>query len=109
MPTYRPEALAVLDVAPVLEVGQLVVKLVRLHVETGRLDALPFEFDVRCQGSALGFKLELFVVVSSVSLDFGEGCGVVEGTGRFSQGVIRMTIGVEELHEPAWHGGRGSL
>jgi len=105
LPVHRPESVAVLDVASVLEVGQLVVKLVRLHAEAGCLDALPLELDVRGQGSALGLELELLVVVSAVSFDFGEGCGVVEGMGRFSQGVVCVAVGVEELHEPVGHGG----
>jgi len=102
---YRLEAVVVLDVAPVFEVGQLVVKLVRLHAEAGRLDALSFKFNVCCQSSTLCFELELLVVVSPVLLDLGEGCWVVERTGHLSQGVVCVTVGVEKLHEPAGHGG----
>ena len=100
-----PEVVAVLEVVVVLEVGELVMELVCLHAEAGCLNALPLEFDVRGQSSALGLELELLVVVSTISLDLGEGCWVIEGTGRFSQGVVRVAVGVEEVQEPRGHGG----
>ena len=106
---YRPETLAVLDVAAVLEVGQLVMELVCLHAEAGHFDALAFELDISGQGSALGLKLEFLVIVSPIPLDLGKGCQVVEGMGHLSQGVIGVPIGVEEFHEPAWHRGGRAL
>jgi len=109
LPAHWSEAVAILDVAPIFEVGQLVMELVRLHVEAGRLDALALELDVRSQGSALGLELELLVVVSSVALNFGKGGRVVKATGRFSQGVVGVAVGVEELQEPAGHRRGGSL
>jgi len=93
----------------VFKVGQLVVKLVRLHAEAGCFNALALELDVHGQGSALGLKLKFLVIVSPVSLDFGEGCWVVEATGRFSQGVVGMAVGIEELQEPAGHRRGGAL
>ena len=109
MLAHWPEAIMVLEVATIFEIGQLVVELVCLHVEVGRLDVLSLELNVCCQGSALSLEFELFVIMSPVSLDFSEGCWVVEGVGRFSQGVVCVAVGIEEVHEPGGHGGGWSL
>jgi len=100
-----PEAVMVLDVVTVLEVGELVMELVCLHAEAGRFDVLLLKLDVCSQGSALSLEFELLVVVSTISLDLGKGCWVIEGIGHFSQGVVHMAVGVEEVQEPGGHGG----
>jgi len=56
--------------------------------------------DLGGDGSPGSFELSMALVVVAVSLHFSESSGVVEATGRFSQGVVGPPSGLQKFDEP---------
>ncbi len=97
------------DVHPAFECGEMFVEPVHLHTMFDPLKHIVFFVDVGCDRVSCDFKLSAAHVVATVTLDFGEGCGMLKSARRLSQGVIGPPAGLEEFEEPVGECGSGLL
>ncbi len=88
------------DVHPSFECGEAFVEPVRFHAMFNPLKRVVFFVDVGDDGSTRHFELGSVRVVAVVLLHLCEGGGVLKSTGRFSQGVVGASGGLEEFEEP---------
>ena len=88
------------DVQPPFECGEAFVEPVCFHAMFNPLKRVVFFVDVGCDCASCDFEFGAVRVVTVVSLHLCEGCGVIESTCRFSQGVVSSPIGLEQLEEP---------
>src|SRR5216683_2500129 len=88
------------DVHPPFECGEAFVEPVRFHAMFNPLKRVVFFVDVGDDGSTRHFELGSVRVVAVVLLHLCEGGGVLKSTGRFSQGVVGASGGLEEFEEP---------
>jgi len=83
------------DVHPALELGELLMEAICLHMVFNPLEGFIFLFDFGDDHPSIDFELSATLVVAAVSFHFGEGGGVLETMGRFSQGVVGPSLGLE--------------
>src|SRR5712671_825671 len=88
------------DVHPAFKGGEAFVESVRFHTMFNPLKRVVFFVDFGDDGSAGHFEFGVVGVVAAVAFDFCVGGGMIESTGRFSQGVVGSPIGLEEFDEP---------
>ncbi len=98
-----------MDVHPSFECSEAFVEPVCFHAMFNPLKRVVFFVDVSSDCSACHFEFGAAHVVAAVLFHFGEGCGVFEATGRFSQGVVGSSPSLEEFEEPVGEGGSGAL
>src|SRR5216683_7744940 len=82
------------DVHPSFKCGEAFVETVRFHTMFDPLKHVVFFVDVGGDCSSRHFEFGAVRVVTVVSLHLCEGCGVIESTCRFSQGVVSSSTGL---------------
>ena len=79
------------DIDSVFQYGNALVEAVGFHAELDAIQVGILEIQLSDDGTPLGLKGGVVLVVASVSFDFGEGCHVGELVDRFCQSVVGGT------------------
>src|SRR6266851_7015527 len=88
------------NVHAAFECGEAFVEAVCFHTMFNPLKHVIFFVDVGDDCAVCHFEFGAVHVVTAVSLHLCKGCGVLESTCRFSQGVVGPSAGLEEFEEP---------
>src|SRR6266853_807984 len=88
------------DVHLAFECGEMFVEPIHFHTMFNPLECVIFFLNVDSDCMACDLKLSAALVVATVALHLSEGCRVVEGTRRLSQGVVGSPSGLEEFEKP---------
>src|SRR5216683_7095581 len=96
------------DFHPAFECSEAFVEPIRFHAMFNPLKRVVFFVDVGGDCPSHHFEFSAARVVAAVVFHFGKGCGVLEATCRFSQGVVGSSPSLEEFKEPVGEGGSGS-
>jgi len=76
------------------------VEAVCFHLVFDPLEGFIFSVDFGNHGSSIDFKFSVVLMVLAVAFHLCEGGGVFEAVGRFSQGVVGPSLGLEQFDEP---------